>query len=63
MDDVPGDRASTCLGLMAPVSVRVTREGYDVMHRCQICGHEKWNKSSPEDDVNMLIKISVAKLP
>ena len=63
VDEQPGDRASACLGMMQPVAVRVTREGYDVQHRCVTCGHERWNKSAPDDNVDLLIKISVAKIP
>ncbi|MEM6925848.1 MAG: RNHCP domain-containing protein [Myxococcota bacterium] len=40
VDEVPGDRASACGGLMDPVSVELVA-GHPVLHqRCRLCGHE-----------------------
>ena len=44
---VPGDRASTCDGLMDPVSLDVTG-GLTVLQRCRRCGHERRNRLHPE---------------
>jgi len=63
VDNSPGDRASTCQGLMQPVAVRVTRDGYDLLHRCVVCKYEKWNMTSSEDHFELILKLSVAKLP
>ncbi len=58
VDVEPGDRASDCGGMMEPVAIRVTREGYDLLHRCTVCRHEKWNRTTPEDDMAEVIKVS-----
>lgn len=45
LDVVPGDQASTCQGLMAPVDYRYSgKKGYQLCHRCQSCQQEQWNK-------------------
>lgn len=57
VDNHPGDRAAGCGGLMKPVSYRVVAGGYDVLHRCEQCGHEKWNKLARGDKMEVLNKI------
>jgi len=57
VDNNPGDRASFCHGLMPPVSVRKNGDSYDLLHRCDRCGHTKWNKISPADDMDAVIKL------
>ena len=42
VDNIPGDRASACLGLMKPVGVRSnSKKGWQIVHRCEKCGAEK----------------------
>lgn len=47
---VPGDRASTCHGVMHPVEFDTTTE-LSVHQRCARCGHERRNRLHPEWDV------------
>ena len=50
LDIWPGDRQSTCGGLMKPVSYRVKSYKEIVLtHRCLQCGAIKNNKASHED--------------
>ncbi|MFT7620320.1 MAG: hypothetical protein ACI97A_003977, partial [Planctomycetota bacterium] len=30
------------------------KKGIVLLHRCESCGHEKWNRTSPDDDVVQL---------
>ncbi|WAH39054.1 RNHCP domain-containing protein [Alicyclobacillus dauci] len=40
LDIMPGDRAANCSGLMVPIRVEYhTKKGYQLVHRCQSCGH------------------------
>lgn len=57
VDVDPGDRASTCGGLMEPIRVVAKGDGFVVTHRCVVCGHEKKNKASPQDDAKALREI------
>ena len=58
VDIHPGDRAEICQGLMAPVAVERQKDSYRIKFRCQRCGQERWNKSSPQDDFEILIEIA-----
>jgi len=49
----PGDRASTCGGLMAPVGLDGTAsKGWVLVHRCMRCGKNIRNKIAPDDDLS-----------
>ncbi|MBU1092454.1 RNHCP domain-containing protein [Patescibacteria group bacterium] len=58
VDDVPGDRANTCGGLMAPVGVELKRGEYILTHKCLNCGIAKQNKTTPDDDTDQIIKLT-----
>jgi hypothetical protein len=58
VDVYPGDRAADCGGLMAPVAVEGTVGNYRILHRCQVCGGEKWNQAANEDDFEQLLVIA-----
>lgn len=50
LDEVPGDRASPCGGVMQPVAVqRDARRGWMIVHRCTRCGTVKRNKAALDD--------------
>lgn len=46
--EVPGDRASACHGLMAPVDLSQRDGGFVLRQRCRTCGHERNNRLHPE---------------
>ena len=49
-DDVPGDRASRCGGMMEPVAVQAdARRGWMVVHRCTRCRAVRRNKAALGD--------------
>ena len=42
VDDVPGDRAATCGGLMVPLRYEIASRGtLVIVHRCHACGVER----------------------
>ncbi len=57
VDNSPGDRAAKCGGKMAPVSYRLVSGSYDLLNKCEQCGHEKWNKLAKGDNMEILNKI------
>jgi uncharacterized CHY-type Zn-finger protein len=61
VDIDPGDRAETCQGLMEPIWVEKKKDKYVITHRCVICGHQKKNKVSPEDDFDVLVGVNVGR--
>jgi hypothetical protein len=58
---VPGDRESDCRGVMRAVAVIRTKKGWQVVHRCTICGIERVNRAAFDcdqpDDIDLLIDL------
>jgi DNA-directed RNA polymerase subunit RPC12/RpoP len=58
LDILPGDRACACRGLMAPVSIEHnSQKGWQVLHRCKICGHEGKNIVADDDNTDKIAEI------
>lgn len=58
VDIKPGDRAANCGGIMDPVAATFTPSGgFRILHRCEICGHEKWNRAAEDDDPDELARL------
>ncbi|MFI6325673.1 RNHCP domain-containing protein [Nonomuraea sp. NPDC050556] len=54
----PGDRASPCQGLMAPVRLdHHSAKGYMVVHRCLACGLVGRNRIADDDALDQLISL------
>jgi len=63
VDDVPGDRAQTCGGLMAPVAIE--RAGPDrvvIRHRCVQCGAERRVRAALQSTVQPDSPEAIARL-
>ena len=45
VDVIPGERKSSCLGLMEPIDlIYNTKKGYQIVHKCQKCGQIQKNR-------------------
>ncbi len=53
VDDLgPGDRASTCLGLLKPVSIdQDSKKGFVIVYECEQCRRSSRNKAAEDDDL------------
>ncbi|MBO7218930.1 MAG: RNHCP domain-containing protein [Clostridia bacterium] len=59
IDNVPGDRANTCLGIMEPIDVEPSsKKGYIITFRCTKCKEVKRNKMADDDDYDTLLKMT-----
>ena len=63
IDNKPGDRKNLCRGLMFPRNiVYCGTKGWQIVHGCKKCGHEKANKIAEgceqSDDWDLLIRLS-----
>lgn len=57
--DTPGDRLSNCNGLMKPIGVFTRRSGeYVLVHKCEICGFERFNRIAGDDDFERILSLS-----
>ena len=57
-EKVPGDRLSSCLGLMKPVALESKAGNFVILHRCLKCGKTIKNKTNPQDNFEELCKLS-----
>ncbi len=56
--NVPGDRKSTCRGLMEAVFIDYRgKKGYQILHRCLICDKEISNILADDDDMETVAGI------
>ena len=64
MDEVPGDRAAGCGGMMQPVAVEHdARCGWMIVHRCTRCGAVRRNRAAlneraQPDEFNALLRVA-----
>ncbi len=58
VDNMPGDRTANCGGMMRPISVETTKDGFVITHKCEKCGKIIRQHSSPDDDMDTIISIS-----
>lgn len=56
---VPGDRKSTCLGLMEPVGADQKSGQWKVIHKCTKCGKVTQNKVAKNDNLDLLAILAV----
>jgi len=59
VDIFPGDRAEICGSLMVPTKTGESGGEWFIIHKCERCGKEQKNKTSPDDNFDEIIKISV----
>lgn len=58
VDINPGDRENECCGLMEPVGIEIKNGEYVILHRCTNCGLKKRNKTSKNDSMDAIIRLS-----
>ena len=62
MDRTPGDRLSSCRGLMAPVAVWSRDGEWNIIHRCERCATIRANRIAPDDDLAALLALAAGPL-
>lgn len=58
LDIYPGDRKSSCGGLMEPIGLEIKGDQQKILYRCKKCGYEHKVKASPNDDSESLLALS-----
>lgn len=52
-EQTPGDRGSSCLGEMPPISIDYKgKKGFMIKNRCEKCGKEMLNRAAEDDDLS-----------
>jgi len=61
-EETPGDRRSSCGGLMAPIALDQRHGEYVITHRCLRCGKVARNKVDTEDDHAALVDLARSQI-
>lgn len=62
LDINPGDRKSTCHGILKPIGIEKSKkEKYKIIYKCEKCKMLHKNISATDDNMDEIIKLSVAK--
>ena len=61
VDINPGDRLNTCKGLLRPIGIEKFKDTYKIIYKCDKCKKEHKNIVEKDDDMNLIIELSVHK--
>ena len=62
VDINPGDRSEECHGLLEPIGIELnSKKGYVIIYKCKKCGQVRKNKAAKDDNMNLIIKLTVNK--
>lgn len=61
VDINPGDRQNKCLGLLKPIGIEKFKDTYKILYQCEKCGELHKNIMEQDDDMNLIITLSVQK--
>ena len=59
VDVNPGDRENTCKGLLKPIGIEKFRDSYKIIYKCSKCNELHKNIIDKDDDMDLIIKLSV----
>ena len=60
VDINPGDRSEECHGMLEPIGIEISsKKGYVIIHKCKKCGAIRKNKAAKDDNMELIIKLSV----
>lgn len=68
IDNFPGDRQNSCLGILDPVkAIPDPKKGYILVYRCRSCGEIKRNRAAHDariqpDDIDKIIALTAAEI-
>ena len=61
VDKNPGDRKNKCQGLLEPIGIEKYKDTFKIIYKCQKCGKEHKNVLANDDNINVVINLSVVK--
>ncbi len=61
VDINPGDRRNPCLGLLKPVGVEKYKDTFKILYQCETCKQTHKNIMEKEDNIDLIISLSVQK--
>ena len=61
VDINPGDRLNSCKGLLQPIGIEKFKNTFKIIYKCEKCNQEHRNIMAIDDDMEIIIKLSVNK--
>ena len=61
VDINPGDRMNTCKGLLKPIGIEKFKDTYKIIYKCEKCGETHKNIIASDDNMDLIIELSIAK--
>ncbi len=58
VDNKPGDRLSTCGGMMRPIAIEQKSGKFIITHKCEKCGKTIRQHANDNDDMDTIISLS-----
>lgn len=60
VDKMPGDRMEECKGILRPKQVILdNKKGYVIIYECDRCKETRRNKAAADDNMDLVIKLTV----
>lgn len=59
VDNLPGDRANNCKGLLKPIGIEKYKDTYKIIYKCQKCHKIHKNIMAKDDNYDLIVKLSV----
>lgn len=61
VDVLPGDRMNDCCGLLKPIEIEKFKDSYKIIYKCIKCGMLHKNIVASDDNMDLIIELSVQK--
>ena len=61
VDNLPGDRANECHGLLKPIGIEKFKNTFKIIYKCEKCHKIHKNIIHDDDNVDLIIELSVEK--
>ena len=61
VDINPGDRMNNCHGLLKPIGIEKFKDTYKIIYKCEKCNALHKNIIANDDNMDLIIELSVAK--
>ena len=61
VDINPGDRMNSCKGLLVPIGIEKFKDTYKIIYKCEKCGELHKNIIAKDDNMDLIIDLSIAK--
>lgn len=61
VDIFPGDRSNNCLGLLEPIGIEKYKNTFKILYTCKKCGKNHKNIMAKDDNIDLIILLSVKK--